>query len=101
VRAKRYAESPYCYYCERHLEFEEVTLDHYWPIISYPELAQNEDNMILSCYPCNYYKSNADPDGYTPGRFKRMIAMGANSSALMPQLVQYSGSEKPDLVPSP
>lgn len=101
LKQKRYTDSPYCYYCESHLEPEEVTIDHYWPTNIYPELAQNEDNMVLSCHACNTFKGDKDPNGYTPTRFKKLIATGSNSFVLERQLDQYSGSVQPKTEPLP
>ena len=46
----------YCFYCGKHLEEREKTVDHVEPISKGG--ADKEENLVVSCMPCNTNKSD-------------------------------------------
>jgi 5-methylcytosine-specific restriction endonuclease McrA len=57
-----------CKYCKTPLSYKESTIDHYYP----PEAWHVDDideynrctNLVLCCYPCNFYKGKKMPDKF-------------------------------------
>lgn len=56
TRARLYASSPYCFYCNAYLELDDSTVDH---VVPRSKGGTNTfDNMVLSCWPCNEFKKD-------------------------------------------
>ncbi len=49
-----YKEHPYCFYCGKHLSFQEVEFDHFIPVSKGGPHTSN--NIRVSCMPCNRRK---------------------------------------------
>jgi len=58
-----------CCYCEKELTFQEATLDH----VLAKSLGgkSTEENLVLSCAPCNLKKSNKKPENAPIKRIRR------------------------------
>lgn len=65
----------HCAYCGCELEYKDMQVDHikslYWNsidnnYIDNPDIVQNDnfDNLMPSCRQCNFYKGEADIDGF-------------------------------------
>lgn len=50
-----------CSYCGRRYNAGKLGIDHFYPRIKYPELANDLENMVLSCAECNAIKGGIDP----------------------------------------
>lgn len=58
-RLRFWQEHPYCRYCDRKLEFEESTLDHWIPLAMGG--TNGLHNLRLSCLQCNSRKADMLP----------------------------------------
>lgn len=58
-KAKPYlikAMGEYCAYCERHIDADNLHVEHVKPQVSHPKLALKWANFLLACGICNAYK---------------------------------------------
>lgn len=53
-----------CYYCKKLLTIETLTLDHYHPRGSHPELRYIHSNLVPCCWSCQSKKGSIDGDKY-------------------------------------
>lgn len=58
-RRRLFEASPYCFFCERILEFEKSTLDHLIPRARGGK--NTDDNLVLACVKCNHRKQDKLP----------------------------------------
>jgi hypothetical protein len=93
-----------CHYCARTLDpkaprgqVDAIELDHRLPVVLYPELAFDPDNLVLSCAACNRSKSDRDQPAPLTGR----ATLSAQAEACRRVYVHVSGSLRYDLEPEP
>src|SRR3990167_5602321 len=57
-----------CKYCEVPLSYKEATIDHFFPPeayhISEKMLYNRGTNLVLCCYPCNFFKGKKMPENF-------------------------------------
>lgn len=55
---------PRCRYCDALVTVDTAILDHFYPVLTYPGLAGDPDNLVLSCRSCDRFKADVDPNFY-------------------------------------
>ena len=53
-----------CYYCDKVISREELTLDHKIPRSRRADLRYNDDNIVPCCWECNNEKGSMDAEAY-------------------------------------
>jgi HNH endonuclease len=71
-----------CYYCDETFSFDELTLDHIYPLALSPNCNKyNWKNLMLACFPCNLQKGSRV---LSPEEFREEV-MGARYMPYLPK----------------